>query len=103
MLREKTDLIIKDLNFKELNHEEIATCLEISYVLNDYKEKELFELNDLIKNYSNDGILTFGLFVLFCYQNYCKYEYWDIYDFLYSEIKNCIADFKNKYFEEIKE
>ena len=76
-MKENTKLINEDLNFEKLNNTEIATCIEMAYILRNNKKIE--KLNEIITNFSCDGINTFSMFVLFCYGNYCKLEYWDIY------------------------
>jgi hypothetical protein len=100
MLKENIELLNKNLSFERLNNAEITTCIELAYILREYANDELLELNDTIRNYSNDGIYTFGLFVLFCYNEYCKGRYWDIYEFLNCEIKKCTENFIKRYFEE---
>ncbi len=98
MLKEKTDLIMKDLNFSNLSNTDIATCLEMAYALKN--NNKIYKLNEIILNYATDGINTFAMFVLFCYADYCKFNYWDIYEFLCVETEKRIDKFVERYFEE---
>lgn len=75
-----------------------VNCIEMSYILKGQKEIE--ELDNVIYNYANDGINTFGLFIMICCNKYRKnYNGLSIVDFINEEIENCIKEFITKYFE----
>lgn len=97
MLKENTDLVMEYLKYDELNNIEISICVEISYILG--KQHNIDKLNNIILNYAQDGILTFSMFVLYCYKEYCKGKYWSIYELLDDKLEEIIENFINKYFK----
>lgn len=95
-MRENTKLIMEDLNFKELNNTDISICMELSYTIG--RNEHVDKLNTIISNYSVDGMYTFSVFVLYCYKEYCKGEFWSIYELLDEKLEELIENFIKKYF-----
>lgn len=101
-LKENYDLVEKDLNvFDEdfYTRFDIVDMIEISYMLAKRQEMELF---NEIQEIAFDGINTYGLFVKFVYDKYCKRGIDDIYCAL-DDLKETIQEFKEKYYMRIGE
>lgn len=103
-MKEKYKLISEemlDLDNKKYNMYDIVNMIEFSYLFKN--EKEIEKLEELIKECSFDGINTWGVFVKFCYDKYYfSKEYIDLSldEFTKYELKNCVEEFINKFFEE---
>lgn len=97
--KEKEDLVLDDLNKLEEGYTrcDIVDMIEIGNMLANRNEMARF--NDMLE-FCNDGVNTFGLFVKFCYDIYCQYNYEDISSFLNYELDKCLDAFIMKYYEE---
>lgn len=98
-LKLKEELYNDDIDFTMYGKEDLLYLMEFSYVLGVRKDlvKNLQDLFD----YTESGIDTFGLFVMFLYDRFGKSGIADYCQFIIAETEDTIEDFKNYYFEEI--
>lgn len=100
-MKEKYELINQEMkDDKEYNWYDIVNIIELSYLFKG--KKEIDKLENLIGEYSFDGINTWGIFVKFCYDKYYfseKFTDLSLDEFTEKELSNCVEEFINKFFE----
>ena len=99
-MKENDKLILEDIQTLETKYNwlDIVDMIEMSYVLAN--KEEMNEYSEVTEN-ANDGIVTYGAFVKYCYDKYSKTEAESIYSFLNFELETLIKEFKEKYFEKV--
>lgn len=101
-MKERYELINKEMvDDKEWNWYDIVDIIELSYLFKGKKEIE--KLEEIIKECSFDGINTWGIFVKFCFNKYAfsnEYVDFSLDEFAEKELKNCVEEFIDKFFEE---
>ena len=95
-MKEKTDLIYENLNFNNYDNVNIADMIEFSYYIATNKDLDI--LNEIIREYAMDGIITYAVFVKFCYEYYMT-EGADKYWSLWEMADDCFSDLVNKFIE----
>lgn len=81
---------------KNFNWLDIADSIEISCILSHTNLRELQEIFD--SGLVNDGINSYGLFVMTCTEKYKKSRFCSLYEFISNELDNCIEEFIKNYY-----